>query len=274
MRKFFRKRKSKNNKPSGGKDSSVAFIHSPVELNYLGLDECLTSIPVDKYRSHLLGFLAQDHPFVKTIQEIKQGLQQYQDSELKRFYNDFQPKSFCDVLSIYDQTFSEVPAMGAVTPWRARTPLQQLKKVCVDTSVSPLLGVEAYKFGVKPEGNFGWQFFGPVSDAVGLLEFERLKSVYESISTKGYCPPPKSHIHGEFLISDNDWVWINLGGKHRCAALIAMNYSEIPIRVRGEYGAAFVRRSEVDYWPNVLNGLFSRGQALQFFDKMMLGRTC
>jgi hypothetical protein len=137
-----------------------------------------------------------------------------------------------------------------------------------------LFGVEAYKLGVKPEGNFGWQYFGPVSDSVGLLEFSRLKSVYESINEKGYCPPAKSHIHGEFLISDDDWVWVNLGGKHRCAALIAMNYSEIPVRVRGKYGAAFVRRCEVDYWPNVLNGLFSRDQALQFFDKMILGRAC
>ncbi len=87
----------------------------------------------------------------------------------------------------------------------------------------------------------------------------------------GYKPTSYLHVHGEFLVHGGDWVWVNLGGKHRLNALVAMGSQEVIVSAKRKYGPEFVRREEAELWPNVQNGWFTREEALRLFDRIMQG---
>ncbi|MFC3680613.1 hypothetical protein [Bacterioplanoides pacificum] len=163
--------------------------------------------------------------------------------------------------------------MATVLPWSTSTPEAKLKRICANTNAKRLLSKEAYQLGLREKDNYGWQFFGPVSEGLGNLEFKRLISVYNSIQKNGYFPERYGYIHGQFLISDNDWVWVNIGGKHRFSSLAALNYERIPVALKSRSSALFIRRSESAYWPNVKNGLFSEQESLNIFDRIIDGKS-
>lgn len=242
---------------------------NPVELSYRISGPWVTSIPASHYRSNLLGFRTESNPFIKTLLS---GKQTFSQSYLRHFYEQFQPETIGDVLNISTSKAASYPAMSTVMPWWTKEPNARLVQVCVSTDRKPYLGKEAYHLGADEGSDFGWHHFGPVSSGVGEMEFDRQYSVFNSIRTHGYQPTSPLHIHGEFLIHGADWVWINIGGKHRFNALVALDHDIITVSVKNKYGPAFVRRDEVDFWPNVINGWFDREEALQIFDQLMLGR--
>jgi hypothetical protein len=246
------------------------FDESPVEISYLTRSsKFVTSVTVNKCRTNLTGYSLRDSPFVKFIQEYQSGVvKEYSGSSLETYYRQKQPRTMAELLGDFDGAFSSFPAMATVMPWWNLTPHQVLKKRVVDINAPKLLGVEAIDFGLKEGGNFGWQYFGPVSKSVGELEFKRLVSVYNSIKEKGYVTHGAVPINGEFLVTQSDWVWVGLGGKHRMSALVALGWDKIPVTTKGRYGAQIVRAAEVDYWPNVRNGLFTKKQALAVFSKI------
>jgi hypothetical protein len=125
--------------------------------------------------------------------------------------------------------------------------------------------------GLNADENFGCQFFGPLSSDHGELEFKRLTSVNNNIVKDGYMPSKHGHLHGEFLINGDEWVWIAIGGKHRFSVLSALDLDAIPVAKLSRWATLFVRRSEVNYWPNVRNGIFSIEEALSIFDRIMIG---
>lgn len=243
---------------------------SPLELSYQKAGPWVTEIPVSHYRSNLLGFRSESNPLIKTLLSHDQ---RFDRSSLHVFYEKFQPESIGDVLNISSSKATSYPAMSTVMPWWKKTPDARLLQVCVNINSKPYLGKEARGLGADESSDFGWQYFGPVSCAVGKTEFDRQHSVFDSIRRRGYRPTSPLHIHGEFLVNGNDWVWVNLGGKHRFNALVALGHNTITISVKNKYGPAFVRREDVDSWPNVLNGWFDREEALQIFDQLMSGRS-
>lgn len=163
--------------------------------------------------------------------------------------------------------------MATVLPWGIATPEQKLPKVCVNPDAPKLFSSEAKKLGLSEKGNYGWQFFGPVSEDLGQMEYQRLTSVFNSIKDSGYLPEKHGFIHGQFLISNDNWIWVNIGGKHRFASLAALNFKNIPVALNSRSSALFIRRLDVEYWPNVKNGLFSKADALNIFDRLMAGNT-
>jgi hypothetical protein len=242
---------------------------NPLELYYKSTGPWVTDIPVSHYRSNFLGFRADTNPLVKMLLSEDKT---YDSSAVHRFYDQFQPTTVGDVLNIETSKVASFPAMSAVMPWWTKTPEARLAQVCIDTDQKPYLGKEAHRLGAEEGRDYGWHYFGPVSKAVGITEFERQRSVFDSIRTRGYKPTSLLHIHGEFLIHGKNWVWVNLGGKHRFNALAALGYTSMTVSVKNKYGPAFVRREDVDSWPNVVNGLFDREEALKIFDRLLLGR--
>ncbi|MBQ0731842.1 MAG: hypothetical protein KBT75_14140 [Oleispira antarctica] len=243
----------------------------PLNVEYSGFSGNVLNIPLAHCRSYLLGYLPQEHPFCSTLKAYNEQPHNYKNSLLAKYYDEFQPQTMADVLKLASSKLSQYPAMATVMPWSYSTPEQRMKRFCVEGGESRLLAKEAYQHGLNPAENFGCQFFGPISDAHGKLEFERLTGVNNKIVKNGYLPAEHGHLHGEFLIDGNDWVWVAIGGKHRFSVLSALDYSEIPVARLSRWAHLYVRRSEVDYWPNVRNGLFSAEEAISVFDRIMKG---
>lgn len=61
------------------------------------------------------------------------------------------------------------------------------------------------------------------------------------------------------------------GGQHRAASLSALGHETIPVRLTSPSSASIIRRDDVDFWPYVRTGLFSRETALEVFDRIFSG---
>lgn len=268
LKKLFKKKE----KESPAFDLVSAGAH-PLDVEYSGFSGKVLNIPLANCRSYLLGLLPQEHPFCTTLKAYNTQPHTYQNSLLAKYYDEFQPQTMADVLKLASAKLSQYPAMATVMPWSYSTPEQRVKRFCVEGSESRLLAKEAFQHGLNPAENFGCQFFGPVSDDHSKLEFERLTAVNTNIVKNGYLPTEHGHLHGEFLIDGSQWVWVAIGGKHRFSVLSALDYPVIPVAKTSRWASLYVRRSEVDYWPNVRNGLFSVEEALSVFDRIMIGET-
>jgi hypothetical protein len=245
----------------------------PLDLLYSNFKGGAAIVPIERCRSHMLGFTVDENPFIKTLIDYSSSNSNYSGSVLENYYNHYCPTSMQSVLRSDNPSLNKYHPMATVLPWGISTPEEKLPNICVDPSAEQLLSKEAHKLGLKEKNNFGWQFFGPVSEDLGLQEYARLISVYNSIKEHGYLPEKYGYMHGQFLVSDDDWVWVNIGGKHRFSSLAALQYKSIPVALKSRSSALFIRRSDVDYWPNVKNGLFSRTDALNIFDRILSGTS-
>lgn len=245
----------------------------PLDLLYSNFNGSAAIVPLERCRSHMLGFTINENPFIKTLIEYSQGKSSYTGSILETYYAQYCPESMQSVLRSDNPLLNKYHPMATVLPWGISTPEEKLPNICVDPTAERLLSKEAHKLGLKEKNNFGWQFFGPVSEDLGVQEYTRLVSVYNSIKEHGYLPERYGYMHGQFLVSDDDWVWVNIGGKHRFASLAALQFENIPVALKSRSSALFIRRCDVDYWPNVKNGLFSRNDALSIFDRILNGTS-
>lgn len=243
----------------------------PLDLIYSNFKGGAAIVPMERCRSHMLGFTVDGNPFIKTLLDYSNGNSNYSGSVLESFYNQYCPTSMQSVLRSDNPLLNKYHPMATVLPWGISTPEEKLPNICVDPKAERLLSKEAHKLGLKEKDNFGWQFFGPVSEDLGVQEYTRLVSVYNSIKEHGYRPEKYGYMHGQFLVSADDWVWVNIGGKHRFASLAALQFENIPVALKSRSSALFIRRCDVDYWPNVKNGLFSRNDALSIFDRILNG---
>ncbi|WP_297004988.1 hypothetical protein [Thalassolituus sp. UBA6592] len=243
------------------------YRHSPAELAYHKPGDIIVSVPVSRCRMNLTMLPASRNPFVMTLQE---GHDSYENSPLFQFYDSVKPATVGQLLSVMQSPIASLPAMATVMPWWAISPEERLDQVAVETPHG-YLGKEAIKMGASRSGDYGWQYFGPVSHQVGESEFQRQQLVYQSIRSNSYNPVSYKHIHGEFLISGRDWVWVNQGGKHRFNSLVAAGNEEVIVSAKRKYGPDFVQRSDAHLWPNVINGWFTEQEALTVFDRIMQG---
>jgi hypothetical protein len=249
----------------------VSIGSHPLDIEYSGFNGDIIEVPLQRCRSYILGFLPQEHPFCETLQQYNQQNHVYENSTLFQYYETYQPLTMADVLKVESSRLRAYPAMATVMPWGYSSPEQRMARFCIEGSHSRLLSKEAHKHGLNPAENYGCQFFGPISTDHGELEFQRLTSVNNKIIKEGYAPSKHGHIHGEFLIDGNNWVWIAIGGKHRFSVLSALDVDTIPVAKLSRWATLFVRRSEVEFWPNVRSGLFTVEEALSIFDRIMKG---
>jgi hypothetical protein len=245
------------------------FSLSPAEIPYRKAETIVTIVAAERCRSNFLGLSVQDSPFVQILSQNDSG---YEGSALETFYQTFKPATVGDLLGLETSEIASMPAMSAVMPWWNRKPEQRLEQVAIRAVNGRFLGKEAIKLGASEQTDFGWQYYGPVSTTVGKMEYERQVSVFRSIRDQGFQPTSATQIHGEFLVSGEDWVWVNIGGKHRLNSLVALGHPEIQVSAKGKYGPVITRRSESSIWPNVQNGLFEEKEALELFDRILAGR--
>lgn len=245
----------------------------PQDLVYEGFSGSAALVPIEKCRSNMLGYTTNGNPFVKTLKAYSDKESGYSGSLLEAYYEQFCPISMRAVLESDNINLEKYHPMATVMPWSTATPDEKFLRACIDVNAPNILSREAHKLGLSTKDSFGWQYFGPISENLGQLEYERLISVYKTIKENGYHPNQYGYIHGQFLVNDKDWVWVNIGGKHRFATLAALEFKTIPIALRSRSSALFIHRSEAEYWPNVKNGLFTKQDALDIFDRIMAGSS-
>lgn len=199
------------------------------------------------------------HPFTATLREAATTTDPYPyaTSLLARYYSVFQPKSLAQLLFPADSDASGSP-LGKVDIFRFEPYLPWFLDV----------GVRTVEHGLGPE--HGHQGYGPVSEAKGRLELERLLRTYHSVKRDGYRPDiAGDDIRGYFLMRGTDYRFIVRQGLHRMAALAALGYESVPVGFMRNFARA-VHVNDLASWPRVRSGAFpelwARRYVDQFFD--------
>jgi len=231
----------------------------------------LVSVPVDQTVSHLTCFQPGNNVFANALIAYEAKGEDSAFDLLKKYYSTVVYKTVADIWGNSDPSFERVPAMGVVMPWFREDFESKLHRICVNPESSKPLSKESADYGLHPPGEFGWQFFGPVSEGVLKLEWTRLLSVYLSIRDKGYAPSKYGHMHGYVLASPSGRVVVVMGGKHRYSALVALGVKTLPILLKAKACDLYVHDNQLSQWPQVANGVYSCKTARAIFEQQMSG---
>ena len=196
----------------------------------------------------------------------KEGFRDKIYDTLLLYYNNFQPKNAAEFLGLsleLENELVQAPPWGSVFPWRART-LDSYKKTYEKAAISDN---KSYGYGGGVEK--GWTFCGPTSAEKCSIEAKRMEYVIKRIHIDGYqrSNDKDGDIKVTALVNENkDWRWLVTSGFHRVCAVTALGYESIPVRVN-----LVISRQDVDFWPHVSSGLYSRENALTIFDNFFYG---
>jgi hypothetical protein len=247
-------------------------LDPPAARTRCGGRPVLVDVDLARCRSlDLVGFsCAPDdpNPFVETVRGILDGsVGGYDGSPLQRYYETFTPARILDLYGWPEQTcgaaLHDRPAHAAA-PWQ-ETPGEHMAVTRRNVSAR-----DHAKCGDLVVDDDSWIDWGPVSPAKAQIEFRRLARVAASISATGYTVDPATddHITAHLMLSGGEFaVWI-MSGHHRIAALAALGRRLAPVVILHDA----YRREEVDAWPGVASGAFTRAQALAAFDMVFRGR--
>lgn len=233
---------------------------NPVEAYYLSKGNAfLMTIPLNKCFYFDFSGENNNNPFVMTLKAYKNGsCTCFLNSPLKNFYDTWQPKNPAH----YDKDNKEV-----APPWdfglkrninlaKARLKRKDFIKI-------------KNELGITDKHIYGHICRGPVSEGFGEITFNRLIKIYNSIQKHGYNPYQmgSDHIRASFFVNGEDYRVTISSGKHRIAALQALSYESVPILFGPPKFPIIIRRDEVDYWPNVKAGYYTKEKALEVFDR-------
>ena len=203
------------------------------------------------------------HPFVESLREYEAGESTcYNDSILRSYYEKHCPEDASDALVGFNTSpdvFHEYPPYGyRLSPWRSNTICDVEKNVRYWTK-------EDNKEHGRPDITFssgGNKSHGPVSREKGNLEYERLTSVYESIKKNGYMYS-EGYPHFRVLKRKDEYLFRPVRRKHRIAAMAALGYDSVPALYDR---LSVINIAMVNWWPKVVQGVWSSEQAKQYFD--------
>ena len=220
----------------------------------------------------ILGFplhAASPHPLVRTAREfVAAPSLREEDSSLREFYEAFQPRTGAELLGLEGPLatgpLARLPALEVEVPWRY-APGPRVKRARFR-----LMREEAARYGYELTGHDGITVFGPVSEGKRQLEFERITRTVASIEERGYLGGISTgHIQAISLVRDGTARYLIRAAQHRSAALAALGYERIPVLLKP---SACLQRDDLDSWPAVRNGAFTREQAQAVFDRIFEGR--
>ncbi|HKL53898.1 MAG TPA: hypothetical protein VJ902_08060 [Wenzhouxiangellaceae bacterium] len=179
------------------------------------------------------------HPFVRAINGGR--------SELAAFYAAFQPRHLAQMYR-----FPEEAPGADLAPWELPWLLRQRRASRGEKG----LGAE-----------HGTSYYGPCTEAKVDLETRRLCRVARSIEKHGYRPSGlHTHIAGHFMQAKDQVRFFVRGGKHRAAALTALGFEHVPVRMRDTWPRV-ISRDQACHWPLVHRGEMSASVARKIFDR-------
>jgi hypothetical protein len=206
----------------------------------------------------------QWHPFVTVLQLRESQGDAAAEAFLDSYYARHQPRNaaeafigFSDVPEKYQDL---EPYLYYLVPWEGRTS-REMTRIIENWTKRDNVEHKAPDMDLR---NDGFPIFGPASDAKRHLEFNRLRDVADSLKINGY---DRSLGDCCFCVikRDDDYRFIPTGGGyHRTAAMAALGHDWITGRI---FPAPFmIDTADVDYWPQVRQGVWTRCQALAYID--------
>lgn len=228
----------------------------------------LCYVPPKHLQGHVMNFNFDDenHPFKKAVlNAIKENKKKKAiKNSLEGFYEETTPSNAAEVLGLKDKdlpVLSEKEPWLAVHPWENRT-LEEVKKKRPNQT-----NRENKKNGKDISIDEGWHLFGPVSEDKLEVEAKRVFEVLKKVQKDGYKAYNNYNNISTTILIDHEkdkMKWVVYDGQHRTSVLSALNYKKIPVLVK-----SIVSRSDVEFWPGVENGDFSKEAALKIFDRVI-----
>ena len=232
-----------------------SYFQIPIAAEVLNSKSSVLNIKIEKCRDQYASSYYNDfHPFVETLKEYEKNKElKYEDSVLKDFYDNFQPRNSEEALFVKKGRAPGLRKGWIGNPW-------------VFTKERKIIFTEA-RGETRPGGN---HFHGPNTIAFGQEELSRLKINYENLKFFGYLPEmfADGYITGYLLLKGNDYRFVITEGQHRIAALAALGYNEIVCRLdQRDERPQIVEFKDIRNWPQVANGVFNRPLAEKIFNR-------
>lgn len=113
--------------------------------------------------------------------------------------------------------------------------------------------------------NHGFKSHGPVHARIGELEFGRLRRTFTALSLHGY-DRTNGDVNVLVIKRGCDYRFLNFGGGlHRTAAMKALGHNIVPAKPHRPW---VIDVDEVNSWPQVRNGVWSRTAAIRYIDHL------
>jgi hypothetical protein len=208
------------------------------------------------------------HPFVNAAKKALKVPKKKRYCVIKEYLSEYYSK-FVPITAGHLMSSTKKSKLYKFPTWAIMMPWQRANIYKHSMNVRNNVRIENKENKENIGIDSGWAWTGPVAENKLSIESKRLNIVLDSILTKGYVTHngKDGHILGTILIKDNNsWVWQSVTGQHRTSVLAALEFSNVKVKVR-----MFVRRDEVECWPQVVNGFYTINEAIDIFDKVFDG---
>jgi hypothetical protein len=198
---------------------------------------------ISKIRNIIYFDYVNYHPFVKTLRQYKRNKNlKYENSELYKYYNNFNPQNLSQVMFETNEIESlrRYDKYNICHPW--------------ENNIIKIQGEKGLNI------NDGCQYFGKVSRKKGILEFKRLITLYNKVKAKGYNK--KKKVSGYLLKRYNDYRIVLISGNHRMAVMAALKHVNIKVKVR-----KIIDINDIYNWVMVQTGLLKTEEARKIFER-------
>lgn len=237
------------------------------------IEPLYTSLPLEKARINGKKLVDGDNCHINIIalrkalsyddhkiqyQKLEETLIEYASKENKKNLNLNRSLGLSDEES---KNLKGIPSWAKIYPWNYTENIQeQIALVNFSTFIE-----NSKRRGPRMNAIQGGAQYPLVSKERAAFEAKLLFNLYISIKSKGYIESKNTNYDPVGAIvaidSDSNWCWAVSAGIHRCCVLSLSNIPSINVMVK-----KVIYREDVEFWPNVKNGLYTKEAALKVFD--------
>ena len=240
-----------------------------------GIEPIYTSFPLEKARINGKTLVDGDNCHINIIalkkalsyddqkiqyQKLEETLIEYASTENKKNLNLNRSLGLSDEES---RNLSNIPSWAKIYPWNHT---ESVQKQIATTNFSTFVE-NSKRRGPRINAMQGGAQYPLVSKERAAFEAKLLFSLYNSIKSKGYIESKNTNYDPVGAIvaidSDSNWCWAVSAGIHRCCVLSLSNIPSINVMLK-----KVIYKEDVESWPNVRNGLYTKEAALKVFDHM------
>lgn len=205
---------------------------------------------------------ALPNPFFLAAEALSEGSGEKAVDILSLYYHRVRFKSWGEFLGCTKKQEARVQdysPLAEVWPWTKKT-----QEIFAVNDYKKAIDREFKNYGAISDGDYSF-YFGPVSKKKIRWELDRLLSVIDSIKKRGYTRSNciDGDIAGWLLLHEGERVVHIHGGIHRIAALWALGYDKVLIRIDGVYDCA-----QMSDWQAVNDGTYTHSMVTRVFKNM------